>query len=145
VKKLIGAFAALALLAALIPSAVASPACGNYPQFNGFRNNGGSDLLGFQCPQFTTVGWDDDFGDSYDGFRGSDNDALSSFRFYGRTGETWCILLFANAGRLGSGDYITYRSYNGATVYVSSMPSGWNDRVSSIEFYSRSTIGARCP
>jgi hypothetical protein len=131
------------LAVAALPASVsaASPSCGSYPELRGYRDNNQVGLLGIQCPQFTNSGFDANFGDSTDAFRGSDNDALDSWRFYNPTGSTWCLLFHMDAGFGGAdlgytlGPTTGYWYRNGVETY--------HDRISSVEFWKRTSSG--CP
>jgi hypothetical protein len=149
-KRLVSTVLALALVAtAALQSPAPAAAYLDCPYYGGVGfeawsgNSAGGVWLGQQCAINANQGWDSDFSDSRDGFRGSDNDVLSSFKFKGRYAETWCLTLFKDKNFSGSS--LTYRSYNGAGVTVYMMPDGWNDVVSSILFERKSTLSARCP
>jgi hypothetical protein len=111
-------------------------------EFTGYRDTYQQVELGYQCIKDANRGWDTDFSDSTLGFTGSDNDKLSSFFFWAGVNETWCLYLYENKNF--EGQYLTYRAYNGGWVEKNVMPSGWNDRVSSIWFHRLSTISGRC-
>lgn len=148
-KRIVAGMVAFALLATV---SLQSPApamgyidCPYYGGvgFAGYRDTNAVTQIGTQCAINSSQGWDADFSDSRDGFRGTDNDKLSSFQFEGVYGETWCLTLFKD--KAFKGDSLVYRSYNGARINVYWMPSGWNDVVSSILFERKSTLSARCP
>ena len=113
-------------------------------EFTGWRDNYQGVQLGYQCIKDANRGWDTDFSDSIPGFTGSDNDKLSSFFFWGVPTETWCLYLYENKNF--EGKFLgPYRAYNGGYVYKDVMPSGWNDRVSSIWFVKAPYLTAPCP
>lgn len=135
----------LALVAALgaAAPAAASPLCGSNPEFRAYDSNGQVGLLGWQCPQVQGEGVDANFGDSTDGFRGSDNDAMNSWKFYNPTSVVWCLQVYADSGFSGASLVYTLgptSSWWGPTG--GTMPSGWNNRVSSVVFWDR--VGGSC-
>ena len=136
-KRLVATLAlALTLSGLSVPLvSAASPICGSYPEFRAYADNDQVGFLGVQCPQFTTVGFDTNFGDSADGFRGSDNDKLNSWRFYNSTGSTWCLVIFADAD--SSGTHIAYTLGSVGTYWDGDSVGSFNDKATSVEFWKK--------
>lgn len=139
------AAAAVIVSALLFPSsasASSSPSCGANPQLNAYADNNYVGLLGILCPQFVGLGADQNWGDQANAFRGSDNDAMNSFKVWNPTNQTWCLVFHADANYSGAILWYTIDPLGNAWV----GPLGGNvgtfaDRTSSVELYTRPASG----
>lgn len=138
------AVAILTCASLLMPGpAAASPTCGSLPELRAYDSNGQVGILGILCPQFADEGVDANWGDSIDAFRNGDNDAMNSWKFYNPTSVVWCVQFYEHADFNGGslvyslGHVDTWWGPTGGT-----MPSGWNNRVSSVVIWDR--VGGSC-
>ena len=84
---------------------------------------------------------DTDYSTGLDGCCGNINNFTSSISLRGRTGETWCVRFFT--GFAYGGSKLTYRVHNGADVHINTLPSGFNNAISSHNQY-RVDWNAQC-
>lgn len=145
-KHLAIAIATALMLAGMIvtPAAAAtSPNCGSDPELRAYDQNNEQGLLGILCPQFVGLGADENYGNTTGAFRGSDNDAQNSFRFYNPTSVHWCVVFSRDDNY--AGPYIYYDLGHSDTYWVAAggtMPSGFNNEITSVQIYKRS--GGSC-
>lgn len=149
-KKLLSILSGILLLTALLPvpiaSAATSPACGAYPQLNAYRDNNYVGLLGVQCPQFTTAGFDVNWGDTVDAFRGSDNNSMNSFKIWNPTSQVWCLVFYD--GTTINSPYLFYEIEPLGSAWVGPLGGHvgtFADKTSRVEFYTRASSGGTCP
>ena len=146
-KRILTAILSIALLlgawAAPVSASHSSPACGDWPQLIGYRdNNQTGELLGVLCGNTGTLAqaWDANFSDSSGAFRGSDNDAMSSWKLYQPRNETWCLLFHRDASFGGSTQHLSLghsSTWWGPSGGV--MPPTWNNNVSSVQIFKKGT------
>lgn len=123
------------------PILAASPDCGSFPELKVFDGNNETTLIGLACPQFTDNGFDANYGVNAP-ITGA-NDRQNSFKFWNPTSDVWCVVFHEDANF--SGSYVFYSLGHSDTYWVPSggtMPSGWNNRISSVEFAVR--VGSAC-
>lgn len=133
---------ALGLFAAPAQLALAgSPDCGSLPELKVYTAAHESGLIGLACPQFTTEGFDANYGVTAP-ISGA-NDQQDDFKFYNPTSNVWCLWFYRDAN-FGGGS-LFYVLGHSDTYWVPSggvMPSGWINTISSMEFYQR--VGSSC-
>lgn len=130
-------FAAVFAVSALVglPSpASAGPNCvTGAAQITAYAGSGYTDPFGVLCVNTTTSpNGDRNYGDNLLPFV-YHNDTQSSFKFWGVANQKWCVTFYADKDWGGS--TLTYSLFGNSYMGVSSMPSGWNDRVSSVMLY----------
>lgn len=127
-------------LVAPITVSAASPTCGSFPQLNLYRDNNRVGLMGFLCPQFTTIGFDDNFGDRVGAFQGPDDNSMDSWKMWNPTSRTWCLAFWTSPNHGGTLFLYTIPPTTG--YWYRDDVGVYHDRTSQVEMYER--VGSAC-